>query len=91
MHVKIRTKVTKCIREKMTLYVRVGEPLNHIQQETKSARLIALCKRSFFVTILFSKNVNFHARLFAGNVWREISVFGYSDPNTGIDQSEHVL
>ena len=25
----------------------VGEPLNHINQDTKSARLIAVCKRSF--------------------------------------------
>ena len=25
----------------------VGEPLNHIHQDTKSARLIAVCKRSF--------------------------------------------
>ena len=43
------TKVTKCIREKMTLFTFVGEPLNHIHQDTKvkSARLIAVCKRSF--------------------------------------------
>ena len=41
-----RTKVTKCTHEKMTLYFRIGEPLNHIHQGTKSARLIAVCKRS---------------------------------------------
>ena len=30
----------------MTLYFRIGEPLNHIHQDTKSARLIAVCKRT---------------------------------------------
>ena len=41
-------KVTKYIREKMTLYTCtfVGEPLNRIHQDTKSARLIAVCKHS---------------------------------------------
>ena len=28
----------------------MGEPLNHIHQGTKSARLIAVCKRSFIET-----------------------------------------
>ena len=32
-------KVTKCIREKMTMYFRVGEPLNHIHQNTKSENM----------------------------------------------------
>ena len=45
-----RTKVTKCICQKMTLFsavlISVCEPLNHIHQYTKSARLIAVCKRS---------------------------------------------
>ena len=45
-----RTKVTKCICQKMTLFsavfISMCEPLNHIHQDTKSARLIALCKRS---------------------------------------------
>ena len=44
------TKVTKCICQKMTLFsavlISVCEPLNHIHQNTKSARLIAVCKRS---------------------------------------------
>ena len=40
------TKVTKCIREKMMLYTFIDKPLNHIHQDTKSARLIAVCKRS---------------------------------------------
>ena len=40
----IRTKVTKCIREKMTLCFH-GYPLNHIHQDTKSA--LAVCTRSF--------------------------------------------
>ena len=35
--------ITKCIREKMTLYF-MGEPVNHIYQDTKSTRLIAVCK-----------------------------------------------
>ena len=43
----IRTKVTKCIPEKMSLHTFVGESLNHIHQDTKSARLIAVCERSF--------------------------------------------
>ena len=30
-------------------YTFVGEPLNHIHQDTKSARLIAVCKRSFIL------------------------------------------
>ena len=42
----IQTKVTKCIREKMTLYTFMDKPLHHIRQNTKSARLIAVCKRS---------------------------------------------
>ena len=41
-----RTKVTKRIREKMTMCF-VSEPLNRIHQNTKSARLIAVCKHSF--------------------------------------------
>ena len=45
-----RTKVTKCIRQKMTLFsavlISVCETLNDIHQDTKSARLIAVCKRS---------------------------------------------
>ena len=32
----IRTKVTQCIRDKMTLHFRVCEPLNDIHQDTKS-------------------------------------------------------
>ena len=43
----IRTKVTKCIREKMI----VGVLINHIRQDTKSARLIAVGKRSFRLEI----------------------------------------
>ena len=39
----IQTKVTKYIREKMTLYTFIDKPLNHIRQNTKSARLIAVC------------------------------------------------
>ena len=42
----IQTKVTKCIREKITLCTFMDKPLNHIHQDTKSARLIALCKRT---------------------------------------------
>ena len=40
--------VTKCIREKMhnTACYFVGESLNHIHQDAKSARLIAVCKCS---------------------------------------------
>ena len=45
-----RTKVTKCICQKMTLFsavlISMCEPLNYIHQDTKSARLIAVCKRS---------------------------------------------
>ena len=45
-----RTKVTKCICQKMTLFsavlISVCEPLNYIHQDTKSARLIAVCRRS---------------------------------------------
>ena len=44
----IRKKITKGIREGMTMYFR-GEPLHYIRQNTKSARLIAVCKRSFRV------------------------------------------
>ena len=37
------------------------EPLNHIHQNTKSARLIAVCKRSFiklvFLVIMFLDDV----------------------------------
>ena len=53
----IRTKVTKCICEKMTLLMYSvlswvnREPLNHMHQlDTKSARLMAVCKRSIFRT-----------------------------------------
>ena len=46
----IRTKATKCIREKMTF---AGEPLNHIHQDTKSSRLIAVWKRSFIKIIAY--------------------------------------
>ena len=41
---------TKCICEKIDavlLWSKMGEPLNHIHQDIKSARLIAVCKRSF--------------------------------------------
>ena len=38
----IQTKVTKCIREKMTLYTFMAKPLNHIHQGTKSARLVTV-------------------------------------------------
>ena len=45
-----RTKVTKCLCQKMTLFsavlISVCEPLNHIHQDTKSSGLIAVCKRS---------------------------------------------
>ena len=30
----------------------VGEPLNYIHQDTKSARLIAVCKRSLSIVLL---------------------------------------
>ena len=45
-----RTKVTKCLCQKMTLFsavlISVCEPLNYIHQDTKSARVIAVCTRS---------------------------------------------
>ena len=41
----IRTKVTKSFVRKLRCAF-VGEPLNHIHKDTKSARLIAVCKRS---------------------------------------------
>ena len=41
----MRTKVTKCIREKIRCTF-MSESLNHIDQDTKSAPLIAVCKRS---------------------------------------------
>ena len=44
----IRTKVTKCIREKIRCAF-MSESLNHIDQDTKLARLIAVCKRSFII------------------------------------------
>ena len=36
----------------------VGEPLNHIHQDTKSARSIAVCKRSLRVDFQCSEHVN---------------------------------
>ena len=30
-------------------FISMGKPLNHIHQDTKSARLIAVCKRTFTV------------------------------------------
>ena len=57
----------------------MGEPLNHIHQGTKSARLIAVCKRSFIETVelqrarsasdstLFQVLPNFHECFY--NVW----------------------
>ena len=49
----IQTKVTKCIREKMTLYTFMDKPLNQICQNTKSARLNAVCKRSIKARFLW--------------------------------------
>ena len=42
----IRTKVTKCIRKKMTLHF-VGGPSNHMHQDTKLTRV---CKRCFKIS-----------------------------------------
>ena len=41
-----RTKVTKCMSENDAVLISVCEPINYIHQDTKSARLIAVCKRS---------------------------------------------
>ena len=56
LRTRIYTKVTKCIREKIPLYFcglnHIQKiplyfcTLNHIHQDTKSDRLIAVCKRS---------------------------------------------
>ena len=43
----IRTKVTSDAFVRKWRCTFVGEPLNHIHQDTESARLIAVCKRSF--------------------------------------------
>ena len=42
----IHTKVTITFVRKFRCTI-VGEPLTHIHQDTKSARLIAVCERSF--------------------------------------------
>ena len=53
------TKVTKCIREKMTLYF-VGAPSNHIHQHTKAARLVVVCKRTLSRRAVSKILVNLH-------------------------------
>ena len=47
----IRTTVRKCIVVRKWRCTFVGESLNHIHQDTKSARLIAMCKRSFMLKL----------------------------------------
>ena len=42
----------------------MGEPLNHIQQDTKSALLIAVCKRSFKLTHAQTYGSGVHLLLF---------------------------
>ena len=44
IYIYIRTKVTRCICVNCTF---VSEPLNHIRQDMKSARLTAVCEGSF--------------------------------------------
>ena len=43
----------------MTLYTFLREPLNHIHQDTKSTRLIAVCKRLNAASTLVSTRDNF--------------------------------
>ena len=47
----IRTKVTKCIRQKIRCTF-ISESLNHIHQDTKPARLITVCKHSLYKQII---------------------------------------
>ena len=54
----IRTTVTKWAFVRKWRYTFVGEPLNHIHQDTKSARLIAVCKRSLTYQYSSSKGVH---------------------------------
>ena len=59
----------------------VSEPLNHIHQDTKSARLIKVCKRSlsrhvFFYVLKKRLLLSNFAVLFTLN-WTEIFQFGY--------------
>ena len=57
----IRRKVTKCIHDKIRRTF-VSESLNHNHQGTKSARLIAVCKRSFTLYLHDCRNNLTHAQ-----------------------------
>ena len=63
----IRRKVTKCIHDKIRRTF-VSESLNHNHQGTKSARLIAVCKRSFTLYLHDCRNNLTHAQYLRSGV-----------------------
>ena len=57
-----------------------------VEQHPKCLDQVIQTQKTIRYLILFRNN---HSSYLKKNFGREISVFGYSDPNTGIDQSEH--
>ena len=69
LYIYIYTKVTKCIREKMTMCFREWI---HIHQDAKSARFIAVCKRSF--RMVGMRNIQYW---FTGKIILMLSVYWF--------------